>query len=268
MLKLRDPNAEFRVTSLMRLSQGGRWRTEAQRSYVRPLLIWFTRGQGRFTAAGNTRGYGPHNAIFVPGGTMHGFDMLGQVLGTAIFFPETLTDELPDEPMHLRLRDGFLQAELTALVDALEREATQQKPGAERAMLHYGGLIAVWLERHAGMSERALEPNAGQRLATAFAALVERDFRNGKGVSHYAEKLGVTPTHLTRACKQSNGKSASRFLSDRIHYEARRLLSETDMPVKDISCRLGFTSAAYFSRAFSTATGKSPSAFRNGAQVR
>lgn len=262
MLKLRDPNAEFRVASLMRLSQGGRWRTEAQRSYVRPLLIWFTRGQGRFTVAGQTRGYGPHNAIFVPGSTMHGFDMLGQVLGTAIFFPEELKSELPDEPMHLRLRDGFLQAELTALVDALEREATQNKPGADRAMLHYGGLIAVWLERHADLSDPALEPNAAQRLTNAFAALVEREFRSGKGVSHYAERLGVTPTHLTRACRQSNGKSASRFLADRVHYEACRLLTETDMPVKDIADRLGFGSAAYFSRTFSNAAGRSPSAFR------
>ena len=96
MLRLRDPNAEFRVMSLMRLAQGGRWRTEAQRSYVRPCLLWFTRGQGRVTVAGQTRGYGPHNAVFLHGGTMKGFDMLGQVLGTAIFFPEDIAREIPD----------------------------------------------------------------------------------------------------------------------------------------------------------------------------
>lgn len=265
MLQLRDPNAEFRVLSLMRLSQGGRWRTEAQRSYVRPMLLWFTRGQGRVTIAGTTRGYGPHNAIFIPGGTMHGFDMLGQVLGTAVFFPEDLASEFPDEPMHLRLRDGFLQAELTGLVEAMEREASQDKPGAQRALLHYGGLVAVWLERHADLAEQAIEPNAAQRLATAYAALVERDFRSGAGVSAFAEKLGVTPTHLTRACRQSSGKSASRLLSDRVHYEARRLLTETDLPIKEVAERLGFSSAAYFSRAFQNHTGQSPSAFRRRA---
>lgn len=263
MLQLRDPNAEFRVVSLSRLGQGGRWRTEAQRSYVRPLLVWFTRGQGRFTIAGNTRGYGPHNALFIPGGMMHGFDMLGQVYGTAIFFPTKLAEQFPEEPMHLRLRDGFLQAELTTLVEALEREATQDKPGAARAMEHYGGLIAVWLDRHADIAEETIEPNAAQRLATAYTALVERDFRTGAGVSGYAEKLGVTPTHLTRACRQSSGKSASRLLADRVHYEARRLLSETNMPVKEVAERLGFNSAAYFSRAFHSETGQSPSAFRN-----
>ena len=264
MLQLRDPNAEFRVVSLMRLSQGGRWRTAAQRSHIRPLLLWFTRGQGRITLSGNTRGFGPHNAVFLPGGTMHGFDMLGQVLGTAVFFPEAMAHEFPDEPQHLRVRDGFLQAELTQLVDALEREETQDKPGSLRAMQHYAGLIGVWLERHADLADRQIEPNATQRLSAAFSALVERDFRTGSGVSYYADQLGVTPTHLSRACRQSSGQSASRILADRIHYEARRLLAETDMPVKDVAGRLGFRSAAYFSRAFQQETGQSPSAFRAG----
>lgn len=253
------------MTSLMRLAQGGRWRTEAQRSYVRPCLLWFTRGQGRVTVAGQTRGYGPHNAIFLPGGTMHGFDMLGQVLGTAVFFPEDIAQDFPDDPVHLRLRDGFLQAELTGLVDALEREATQNKPAAARAMVHYAGLIAVWLERHASLADTSAEPNAAQRLTTAFTALIERDFRTGAGVSVYAERLGVTPTHLTRACRECCGRSASRLLAERVHFEARRLLVETDLPVGDIGRRIGFASPAYFSRAFLKHTGKSPSVFRRGA---
>lgn len=264
MLQLRDPNAEFRVESMMRLSSGGRWRTEAQRSHVRPVLLWFTRGQGRVTVAGATRGYGAHNAVFIPGGTMHGFTMLGQVLGTAVFFPETLAPELPDEPMHLRIRDGFQQLELTSLVDALEREATRMRPGAERAMQHWGGLIAVWLDRHADQAERTGVVSAAQRLTTAYTALVERDFRTGRGVAGYAEKLGVTPTHLSRSCRESCGRSAHRLLNDRIHYEARRLLTESEIPIKDIAQRLGFTSAAYFSRAFQNETGKSPSDFRRG----
>ncbi|MEM9342648.1 MAG: AraC family transcriptional regulator [Pseudomonadota bacterium] len=250
------------MTTLLRLSQGGRWATEAQRSYMRPLLIWFTRGQGRFTLAGTTLGFGPHNAVFVPGGTMHGFSMMGQVLGTAVFFPTDLAKEFPEEPLHLRLRDGFQQAELTMLVDALERENTQDRTGASRAMRHWGGLIAVWLDRHSHLAEKEIEPTAAQRLASAYASLVERDFHKGVGVSHFAEQLGVTPTHLSRACRESSGKNASRLLTDRLHFEARRMLVETDLPIRDVASRLGFNSAAYFSRAFQHEAGTSPSAFR------
>lgn len=250
------------MESLARLAMGGRWRTEAQRSHVRGCLLWFTRGQGRITVNGSTRGFGPHNAIYIPGGTMHGFSLMGQVSGTAIWFPEAVAGDFPDEPLHMRIRDGYLQAELTGLIDALEREALGDRAGAARAMAHYGGLIAVWLERHADLAEEPAAPNANQRLATAYTALVERHFRTGEGVAHYAERLGVTPTHLTRACRAASGKSASRLLADRVHYEARRMLAETDLPVKDVASRLGFRSAAYFSRAFQNEAGQSPSSFR------
>ena len=76
------------VYSVARMAQGGRWRTEAMRSYDRPVLVWFTRGQGRLTVAGRSMGYGPHNMIFLPAQTMHGFTTTGPVLGSVVFCRE------------------------------------------------------------------------------------------------------------------------------------------------------------------------------------
>ena len=73
-----------------------------------------------------------------------------------------------------------------------------------------------------------------------------------------AAALGVTSTHLTRCCQQACGRSAISILQDRRIFEARRLLAETDMPVGQIGESLGFTSPAYFTRAFQHLTGKSP----------
>ena len=53
-----------------------------------------------------------------------------------------------------------------------------------------------------------------------------------------------------------------RCWTERIMYEARRLLLETDMPAREIAEHLGFSSAAYFTRAFAQATGRTPSDFR------
>ncbi len=259
------PAADFRITSLQRMAQGGKWRVEAMRSYSRPLLLWFTRGQGRITVSGVTRGYGPHNAVFIPAGTMHGFDMLGHVLGHAIFFPRGVDLGLPADPVHLRLRDGAVQAEITALVDAMERELNRGQPGMDRALYHHAGLIAVWLERQAASAEQTAQarPKAANRLAAAYTALVERDFRSGKGVADYAAALGVTPTHLSRVCNETCGRPALGLLQDRVLFEARQLLRETDRPVKEIARSLGFTSAAYFTRAFQARTGMTPSDFRS-----
>lgn len=262
MLQLTDPDAGFRVISLQRMAQGQRWRTEAMRSYGRPVLLWFTRGQGSVTVSGTTRGYGPHNAVFLPAGTMHGFAMMGSVFGYAVHFPADMRGDFPESPMHLRLRDGALQTELTALIDAIEREERTEAPGADRAMRHHAGLLSIWLERHADQAVDTATSGATEHLVEAFSALIERDFRSGVGVSTYAARLGVTSTHLSRACRNACGRSASRLLADRVHFEARNMLQSTDLPVREISQRLGFRSAAYFTRAFQSKTGSTPTAFR------
>lgn len=255
----------FRVMPIQKLTQGGGWRTEAMRSYSQHQLLWFTRGQGRITVSGITRGYGAHNAVFVPAGAMHNFQITNQVFGTALFLSRDLPLDLPDRPCHLRIRDAQSQAELTQTLEYIQREFEGDAVGRDRAMLHLAGLLSVWIERQLKMNEDALVPkDAASRLARRYAALVERDYRSRNSVSHYAQELGVTTTHLNRVCKEISGETASAFLANRKIAEARRLLADTRTPIKDIANTLGFNSAAYFTRAFHSRTGMAPGAFRRG----
>jgi len=253
----------FRVEQLPRLTPETKWRTEAMRSYAQPLLLWFTRGQGRITIAGVTHGFGAHNAVFLPAGTMHGYEMLGQVFGTTLFFPDDPALNLPEAPVHFRFRDVHQQAELTGMIDNIAGELKKDLPGQNRALLAHAGLLSVWLDREAVEENlHSLEADAARRLAAAFTAMVERDYRTGRSITDYAAQLGVTSTHLTRSCNAACGRSGSAILADRIHYEARCLLQGTRRPVKDIASELGFSSAAYFTRAFQKHTGHTPSGFR------
>ena len=255
---------DYRVDILARLNNaGGKWHTQAMRSHRSPTLLWFTRGQGRVTVAGVTRGFGPHNLVYLPTRTMYGFEPVGQVYGYAVHLPETMSPELPDEPLHMRFREATQQNEVTALIEALHREIDSDQPGRDKAMALQAGLLAVWLDRQVRqMPDYDLTPDASRRLVAAFTSLVEAEFRRDHSVGHYAAELGVTATHLTRACNIACGRSASALLADRVHFEARRMLRETDLPVKDIAEKLGFHSAGYFSRAFRKETGQTPRAFR------
>ena len=253
------------VASISRLAKGGRWQTEAMRSYTRPVLLWITRGQGKITVSGRSSGYGTHNAIFLPAGTMHGYSVMGQVMGSLVFLPRGNALDWPTRPVHLRLRDGRLQREMTGLIDTMEREATNQDAQTARALHHHAGLLSVWLDRVIARGDEqavAHRETTAHRLVEAYTALIERDFRRPVGVAHFAEALGVTPTHLARVCAQVSGQGALDLLKDRRHYEARRLLRNTDRKIADIARDVGFSSAAYFTRAFAAETGKSPSAFR------
>lgn len=253
----------LRITPIAKLAQGGRWRVEAMRSLSEPLLLWFTRGQGRITIAGTTRGYGAHNAIYIPAGVMHGFEVSAQVFGTAVFFGRGLAAELPAGPLHLRIRDAAPQMELNAIIDAMQRELDSDRTAHDKAAQAYLGLMCVWLERQSASVE-APRPDAARRLAARFSALLEQEFRTGKSVSQYADELGVTPTHLTRVCNQACGRSASALVQERVLFEARKMLLESKVPVNRIAESLGFRSSAYFTRAFQHRTGKTPTAFRRG----
>jgi AraC-like DNA-binding protein len=265
MARMKDLSAlsQVRLVAVPRLAAGGRWRVEAMRSLSEPMLLWFTKGQGRITVAGVTRGYTPHNAIFIPPGVMHGFEVGPQVFGTAVFFGRDTDVTLPALPLHLRIRENQAQVEINLILDAIGREMESSNAAHDRATRHYLGLLGVWLERQAARSApETAAPDAAKRLVMRYTALLEREFRTGRGVAEYAAALGVTPTHLTRCCKLACARPASALLHDRLIFEARRLLAETSLPVGHIARDLGFTSPAYFTRAFQHQTGRTPSAFR------
>ena len=135
--------AQMRLVAIPRLAAGGRWRVEAMRTLSESCLLWFTKGQGRITVAGVTRGYTTHNAIFIPAGVMHGFEVGAQVFGSAVFFGKDTSVTLPKDPLHLRIREVHAQQEVNQTLDMIQREMDSDTPAHERAALHYLGLLGV-----------------------------------------------------------------------------------------------------------------------------
>ena len=258
--------SEFRAVPLSHMARSGTWRFDAMRANSRPRVLWFSKGQGRITIAGVTRGFSPNNVFFLPKGTMHRFEVSPRLAGTLIDFPEAHAGPFLEEPVHLRLKDVRDIGELTTLIERFRTELEDDRPMRDVALSHHGSLLLIWLERMAATDVAApvLEGSAS-RIATAYTALVERDFAEGKTVSDFARALGVTPTHLTRACKAASGASAHAILSDRVMAEAHLLLADTTMPVCHVAEKLGFSSSAYFTRAFQRRTGKTPTSFRRSA---
>ncbi|MBW7921491.1 MAG: helix-turn-helix transcriptional regulator [Rubellimicrobium sp.] len=262
-----DPDNRLSLAAIGQTTPAQRWRTEAMRSHSSPRLLHISRGQGRITVAGLTSGYGPNNLIFIPARTMYGFEAGQGVFGSLLAIPPAMAGEWPEMPVHLRLKDVLAQKEIVQILDALERELTGARPGHDRAALYHAGLLAVFFARQSGLDEAApQEPARSEsppaRLVAAYTDLVERDYRTARGVADYAALLGVTPTHLSRSCRITCGRSALALLNDRVIHEARRRLHDSRTPVQEIARALGFSSAAYFTRSFQSHTGMTPTAFR------
>lgn len=260
-------DARLQILSLSQLSDGAPWRLELAHDRPHHTLIWFTRGQGRILLDGRLRGLGPHNAVFVPAASLFAVEAGAQTLAQVVTIPVGTPLRLPDLPRHLRVRDGQVQSELSAILEGAQREQSADRPLAQDAMEAHAALMSVWLRRQIALDEHVPAPRpAAQRLSRRFTQLVSLHYTSGATLAFYARELDVTPTHLTRAVKSATGKTAADVLTQRVVHAARTLLESTNHPVRNIAQHLGFGSAAYFTRFMQQHTGHAPSKLRGVAQ--
>lgn len=256
-------NDAVQIQTLAQLTLGQDWRLLLCHDRPSHHLIWITRGQGLLQLDGQRRGLGAHNAVFVPARALFSIDLGRQGFGQAVVIPEGTDLRLPQMPRHLRIRDAQAQTELTSLIDIAQREQQARRPLANDALDAHAALMSVWLRRQIMQDEHVPgRSNAGARLSARFCQLVSERYATGAPMATYAQSLGVTPTHLTRAVKANTGKTAADILTERVVYAARLLLNTTQHSAKDIARHLGFGSAAYFTRFIQQHTGKPPSKLR------
>lgn len=261
-------STDVRAVSLQSLLQRGAWRMETPHSSERARLYWVTKGQGRVTTHGVTRGFSQHTAIFLPPRTMYSFEVPPHIYGTRVCFPPDLTAQLPEELLILRVKESKQQGELTQVLDQLATEVRNHSPGWFAAARSYSALVAVQLDRlHATCAVSAGIVGSSQRIVEGYTALIEERLTEGLAVADFAQMLGITPTHLTRVCREVTEKTASNLLHERVIAEARRMLEDTEVPIRQIAQDLGFGSAAYFTRAFGQRTGLTPSTARMRARA-
>lgn len=268
------PTLPLRVVTLAQMAPAGAWQHSLPHARRDHLFLWITKGQARATIRGLRRGIGINNVLYLPPGTLFSLDLGAQCFGQALIIEDIDPPYLPGEAQHLRIRDVAAQGELAGLVEAIQREQLLTQPLQSEALMSKFALVAVWLRRQmiAMLDEGdkvspALQSRetAGQRLCRRFADMLEADFRSGRNMADYAEALGVTPTHLTRVCRDNAGMTAADQITGRVLHEARMLLLQPEPAVQDIARHLGFGSAAYFTRFIQHHTGQSPTALRKAA---
>jgi AraC family transcriptional regulator len=78
-----------------------------------------------------------------------------------------------------------------------------------------------------------------------------------------AALAGISARHFERAFRQSKGSSPHAYLMERRLQMARDLLlNQPELPIEQITRRLGFSSSSHFSSAFRRRTGFTPTNFR------
>lgn len=82
-------------------------------------------------------------------------------------------------------------------------------------------------------------------------------------IQFYASQLNVSTTYLSRIVRKISGRSVNEHIAHMLITEARRLLDCTDLPVKQIAYKLGFSDQASFGKFFRNQFGTSPTSYRH-----
>ena len=99
-------------------------------------------------------------------------------------------------------------------------------------------------------------------LVEKFLAFVKENYRKQRMIDFYAEKLFLTPKHLSRVIKERSGKSSGEWIEDHVMLEAKALLKSTDKTIQQISDELNFPSQSFFGKYFKRRAGISPKEYR------
>ena len=138
--------------------------------------------------------------------------------------------------------------------------------GPESAELRRNLLSAalLWAQRwREAQLEGGGASSAEVQLHRSFIEALEGDFTSNHEARHYAAKLGVTTGTLSRTLTRLTGRPTKQLILERVLLEAARLLRFSDLSVKEIAARLGFSDQFAFSHAFKRQRGEAPLDFRN-----
>lgn len=91
-----------------------------------------------------------------------------------------------------------------------------------------------------------------------FKNILKKEYQNQHTVNFYADKLNITPKHLSEILKKQTGKTAGDWINESVILEAKVLLQNHTYSVAQISEFLNFSDQSVFGKFFKSNTGFTP----------
>lgn len=213
--------------------------------------------------------------LFIPPPIVHGFQFNEAVDGCVLSINNNLIasavkrlsmpDSWIDQFLIVENDTSLLQA-IDTICNRIEYEFKSLKPYRNTSLKALFDDLLIQFARAApetSDTSKIVPLTRHEERVRQFCNLLETNFRSNAGVRFYAEKLNVTPVHLTRSCRSVLDKTPNELIMSRKLLEAKRMLKYTQRSVQTIADEMQFNNIGYFSRFFKRHTGSSPSDYRN-----
>jgi len=112
-----------------------------------------------------------------------------------------------------------------------------------------------------------------QSLVEEFRVLIRKNILSGnrenrnRTVKYFASQLATHPNHLNAVVKRLTKKTAITFIHEQLVHEAKSLLNQTELSIKEIAFRLGFNEPSHFNHFFKKQMHTTPVLYRKEKQV-
>lgn len=100
-------------------------------------------------------------------------------------------------------------------------------------------------------------------IFSEFQHLLLLHFRTERSVNFYAEKLFITPKHLSAVVKDISGKKPKEWINNITLNEIKKKLLYSSESVKEIAYSLNFPNSSFFGKYFKIHIGISPTRYRS-----
>lgn len=95
-----------------------------------------------------------------------------------------------------------------------------------------------------------------------FFNLLEHNFREQRSVQFYADRLCITPKHLSTVVKSVSGRTAGAWIDGYVILAAKVMLRSSSNTVQEVSVALNFPNQSFFGKFFKQHVGVSPREYR------
>ena len=167
-------------------------------------------------------------------------------------------------------------AEFERLYLQIHHEYRARSPFRKRLIGHLFVVLLLKLKEQFGPGYNAIyEGNRSSELVRRFKRQLEQHYRDlGRGparpvfrVQDYADAQHLHPNYLSHVIKSKTGKAIGTWIAEKNIAEAKSLLQNSALAIKEIAYRLGFAESAHFSNYFKKHAQVSPLSYRQASQA-
>ena len=149
------------------------------------------------------------------------------------------------------------------LSEQLLKEDTKYKKQIVDSLVNSFLFCLMSIIEQASPQRAPIHMSRGSLLFKQFIDLLSSTEIKPREVDHYSKKLCITNKYLSNICKSNSGKTAYEWIMEYVTEDINRLLSHSDMSIKEIANYLDFPNLSCFGKFVRAHLGCSPTEFRN-----